>query len=111
MASFCRLSSRAGRALLPSAAVPVVVVCPCPGSHKLKRLSWTAEGPPTPSEASRDDLRLFEPCGFSPNPSTTPLLIPSHPHAHLPPKTALITGITGQDGSYLAELLLEKAMR
>jgi GDPmannose 4,6-dehydratase len=26
----------------------------------------------------------------------------------LTPKTALITGITGQDGSYLAELLLEK---
>jgi GDPmannose 4,6-dehydratase len=26
----------------------------------------------------------------------------------LNPKTALITGITGQDGSYLAELLLEK---
>ncbi|HEY0906908.1 MAG TPA: GDP-mannose 4,6-dehydratase [Methylophilus sp.] len=26
----------------------------------------------------------------------------------LPPKRALITGITGQDGSYLAELLLEK---
>ena len=25
-----------------------------------------------------------------------------------PPKTALITGITGQDGSYLVELLLEK---
>ena len=25
-----------------------------------------------------------------------------------PRKTALITGITGQDGSYLAELLLEK---
>lgn len=24
------------------------------------------------------------------------------------PKTALITGITGQDGSYLAELLLDK---
>ena len=24
------------------------------------------------------------------------------------PKKALITGITGQDGSYLAELLLEK---
>ena len=24
------------------------------------------------------------------------------------PRTALITGITGQDGSYLAELLLEK---
>ncbi|NDC80550.1 MAG: NAD-dependent epimerase/dehydratase family protein, partial [Verrucomicrobia bacterium] len=24
------------------------------------------------------------------------------------PKTALITGITGQDGSYLAELLLSK---
>ena len=24
------------------------------------------------------------------------------------PKTALITGITGQDGAYLAELLLEK---
>ncbi len=28
--------------------------------------------------------------------------------AHLTGKTALITGITGQDGSYLAELLLEK---
>ena len=25
-----------------------------------------------------------------------------------PPKVALITGITGQDGSYLAEFLLEK---
>ena len=27
---------------------------------------------------------------------------------HIPAKVALITGITGQDGSYLAELLLEK---
>ena len=26
-------------------------------------------------------------------------------------KKALITGITGQDGSYLAELLLERAMK
>lgn len=26
-------------------------------------------------------------------------------------KVALITGITGQDGSYLAELLLEKIMK
>lgn len=26
-------------------------------------------------------------------------------------KKALITGVTGQDGSYLAELLLEKDMR
>ena len=26
-------------------------------------------------------------------------------------KTALITGITGQDGSYLAELLIEKDMK
>ena len=26
-------------------------------------------------------------------------------------KTALITGVTGQDGSYLAELLLEKGYR
>ena len=26
-------------------------------------------------------------------------------------KVALITGITGQDGSYLAEFLIEKAMR
>src|SRR5256714_10625661 len=26
----------------------------------------------------------------------------------MPPRRALITGITGQDGSYLAELLLEK---
>ena len=30
------------------------------------------------------------------------------PSATTPAKTALITGITGQDGSYLAELLLEK---
>ncbi len=29
----------------------------------------------------------------------------------MPTKTALITGITGQDGSYLAELLLEKGYR
>ena len=27
------------------------------------------------------------------------------------PKVALITGITGQDGSYLAELLLEKGYK
>ena len=26
-------------------------------------------------------------------------------------KNALITGVTGQDGSYLSELLLEKGMR
>ena len=26
-------------------------------------------------------------------------------------KVALITGVTGQDGSYLAELLLEKGMK
>ena len=25
-----------------------------------------------------------------------------------PPKTALITGVTGQDGAYLAEFLLKK---
>jgi GDPmannose 4,6-dehydratase len=30
---------------------------------------------------------------------------------HQTPKTALITGITGQDGSYLAELLLEKGYK
>ena len=29
-------------------------------------------------------------------------------HGQTMPKCALITGITGQDGSYLAELLLEK---
>ena len=33
---------------------------------------------------------------------------PNAPSANLAPKVALITGITGQDGSYLAELLLEK---
>ena len=34
---------------------------------------------------------------------------PKHePHERQPRKTALITGVTGQDGSYLAELLLEK---
>ena len=34
---------------------------------------------------------------------------PKHePHARQPRKTALITGVTGQDGSYLAELLLDK---
>ena len=27
---------------------------------------------------------------------------------HAPPKVALITGITGEDGSYLTELLLGK---
>ena len=30
------------------------------------------------------------------------------PHFLLMPKTALITGITGQDGAYLAELLIAK---
>src|SRR4026208_1005569 len=30
------------------------------------------------------------------------------PSSHMSKRTALITGITGQDGSYLAELLLEK---
>jgi len=32
----------------------------------------------------------------------------TNPSPNAPPKVALITGITGQDGSYLAELLLEK---
>ena len=32
----------------------------------------------------------------------------THHGASIPKKVALITGITGQDGSYLAELLLEK---
>ena len=32
----------------------------------------------------------------------------SAPAPHAPPKVALITGITGQDGSYLAEFLLDK---
>ena len=30
------------------------------------------------------------------------------PSTATPPKVALITGITGQDGSYLAEFLLQK---
>src|SRR5208283_4551522 len=34
-----------------------------------------------------------------------------YPRSFLLQKTALITGITGQDGSYLAELLLEKGYR
>ena len=39
-----------------------------------------------------------------------PTLTPQHPapSTATPPKVALITGITGQDGSYLAEFLLEK---
>ncbi len=32
-------------------------------------------------------------------------------HSENPTKTALITGITGQDGSYLTELLLSKGYR
>jgi hypothetical protein len=32
------------------------------------------------------------------------------PSTQTPPKVALIAGITGQDGSYLAESLLEKKL-
>ena len=40
---------------------------------------------------------------------TDPKTMTKNPPAHIPqPKVALITGVTGQDGSYLAELLLEK---
>jgi len=40
---------------------------------------------------------------------TDPYTMTKNPPAHnLQPKVALITGVTGQDGSYLAELLLEK---
>ena len=40
---------------------------------------------------------------------TDPHTMTKNPPAHnLQPKVALITGVTGQDGSYLAELLLEK---
>ncbi len=35
----------------------------------------------------------------------------NHESNHVSKKTALVTGITGQDGSYLAELLLEKGYR
>jgi GDPmannose 4,6-dehydratase len=44
-------------------------------------------------------------CGSSPPPAARLLLCPS---ARLPVPKALITGITGQDGSYLAEFLLAK---
>ena len=45
--------------------------------------------------------------------SALPVRTLSPSTSHLPPfvKTALITGITGQDGSYLAELLLTKGYR
>ena len=48
-------------------------------------------------------------CSMSKAPTTSPLR--DLPQTLMPTpaaKTALITGITGQDGSYLAELLLEK---
>jgi GDPmannose 4,6-dehydratase len=45
----------------------------------------------------------------TPRPHSTPRS-PS-PHPDLPLPTALITGITGQDGSYLAEFLLAKGYR
>lgn len=35
----------------------------------------------------------------------------SCPNGQLPQKVALVTGITGQDGSYLAEFLLEKGYK
>ena len=108
MPSYRHLSSRVGRALLPSAVVSVVLVCPHLASHKLKLLSWTAEASPAPSEASRDDLEL---CCTSfrlrLHPSTTSPLIAHQFHPTPQPKIALITGITWQEGSYLAELLLE----
>jgi GDPmannose 4,6-dehydratase len=37
--------------------------------------------------------------------------LPKHERSPLAEKTALITGITGQDGSYLAELLLDQGYR
>jgi hypothetical protein len=46
-------------------------------------------------------------CYFVPQ-ERHPLLLCLPPCPSVPAKTALITGITGQDGSYLAELLLEK---
>ncbi|MDO9638472.1 MAG: GDP-mannose 4,6-dehydratase [Pseudotabrizicola sp.] len=40
---------------------------------------------------------------------TDPITMTKNPPAsHIQPKVALITGVTGQDGSYLAELLLDK---
>lgn len=40
---------------------------------------------------------------------TTPVVANTEPEAAAPvTKKAIITGITGQDGSYLAEFLLEK---
>src|ERR1700744_2085711 len=41
-------------------------------------------------------------------PFTTNHSVKISKETNLPMKTALITGITGQDGSYLAELLLDK---
>jgi len=41
----------------------------------------------------------------------SPQLVKFNPSGRMTERTALITGITGQDGSYLAELLLEKGYR
>jgi len=86
------------------------VVCPYLRGFKLKRLSWSAERPPTLSEASRDELvPLGTFCRLQPEPlNDTPAHSFSPPVPAPAAKNALITGITGQDGSYLAELLLEK---
>jgi len=46
--------------------------------------------------------------GLGPAPAEPPWRGPPGANASMQPKTALITGVNGQDGSYLAELLLGK---
>jgi GDPmannose 4,6-dehydratase len=68
----------------------------------------TVERPIRASRRVQGYLRGFPPSIVAPTPTDTSSAHPYIPRVPGTGKRALITGISGQDGSYLAELLLEK---
>src|SRR5690606_29167668 len=72
---------------------------------------WHFRGGPCPRRArGRVDRRLPSGGGKANPRSSTKNPLPKSRNRYVSPmtKTALITGVTGQDGAYLAQILLEK---
>src|SRR5690606_27702648 len=65
-------------------------------------------GPGRSARGPCPDLPGLPPAQRCPQPFAPCRAMTTNPNPHVQPKVALITGVTGQDGSYLAELLLEK---
>jgi GDPmannose 4,6-dehydratase len=107
---------RAGLHLVADHPVEIVVVVAMPGSRGGTARRDLVEVPAEPTARAGVEVTRAAGCGVGRwsllafhEGSNDRLIPPRVPRGHrMASKRALITGITGQDGSYLAELLLSK---